>query len=96
MKLLPTQKRANSEDSVGLGIEVAVILAMFFGIGFGLDRLFGTTPVFMIVMTLLGAVGLFAKFKYSYEARMDEHEAKRTADAASSAAARAAHREVAS
>jgi ATP synthase protein I len=90
MKLLPTQKRANTEDNLGMGIEVAVILALFFGVGFGLDHLFGTRPVFMIIMTLLGAVGLFAKFKYSYEARMDQHEEKRTADAAARSASRAA------
>lgn len=88
MKLLPTQKRANTEDNLGLGIEVAVILAMFFGIGYGLDRLVGTQPVFMIIMTLLGAVGLFTKFKYGYDARMDEHDAKREADAATRAAQR--------
>jgi hypothetical protein len=40
----------------------------------------------MIAMTLLGAIGLFAKFKYRYDERMDEHEAKRVADAASRAA----------
>lgn len=77
MKLLPKQTRVNTEDSLGLGIEVAVILALFFAAGFGLDRLFGTTPILMIVCTILGAVGLFAKFKYRYEERMDELEAQR-------------------
>lgn len=82
MKILPTQKRANTEDNLGLGIEAAVILALFLGLGFGLDRLLGTQPIFMIALTVLGAVGLFAKFKYSYEARMDELEAARAAKAA--------------
>lgn len=90
MKLLPTQQRVNTEDNLGLGIEVAVILALFFGIGYGLDRLFDTTPVFMIIMTVLGAVGLFTKFKYRYDERMDEHEAKRTSDAATRSAKREA------
>ncbi|MGB0114033.1 MAG: AtpZ/AtpI family protein [Ilumatobacteraceae bacterium] len=85
MKLLPTQPRVNTEDSLGLGIEAAVILALFFGLGFGLDALFGTTPVFMIVMTLVGAVGLFAKFKYRYDDRMDELEAQRSTKAAADA-----------
>jgi hypothetical protein len=31
----------------------------------------------MILMTLLGSVGLFLKFKYRYEERMDELEAQR-------------------
>jgi len=85
MKLLPTQPRVNTEDSLGLGIEVAVIIALFFGIGFVLDRLVGTTPLFMIVMTVVGSIGLFAKFKYRYDDRMDELEAQRAAKSAAAA-----------
>lgn len=78
MKLLPKQPRAtNTEDSVGLGIEAAVIIALFLGLGYVLDRVFGVVPVFMIIMTLVGAVGLFAKMKYRYDDKMDEHEANR-------------------
>ncbi len=80
MKLLPKQQvRVNTEDSVGLGIEAAVIIALFLGLGYVLDRIFGTTPIFMVVMTVLGAVGLFAKLKYRYDGRMDELEAERRA-----------------
>lgn len=82
MKFLTTQKRVNTEDSLGLGIEVALVMALFFAVGYGLDRLFGTMPIFMIIMTLLSAVGLFTKFKYRYDERMDEHEAKRVSDIA--------------
>ncbi len=77
MKLLPKQPRVNTEDSLGLGIEAAVVIALFLGFGYVLDRIFGTMPVFMIVMTLLGAVGLFAKLKYRYDDRMDELEEQR-------------------
>ena len=67
MKLLPKQQpRVNTEDSVGLGIEAAVIIALFLGVGYVLDRIFGTMPIFMIVMTVVGAIGLFAKLKYRY------------------------------
>ncbi len=84
MKLLPKQQpRVNTEDSVGLGIEAAVIIALFLGLGYVLDRIFGTTPIFMIVMTLVGAVGLFAKLKYRYDDRMDELEAERNASVTS-------------
>jgi F0F1-type ATP synthase assembly protein I len=58
------------------------VIALFLAAGFGLDRLFGTMPVFMIALTLVGAVGLFIKFKYAYEARMLELEAEREARAA--------------
>jgi F0F1-type ATP synthase assembly protein I len=82
MKLIPTppraaQERANTEDAVGLGIEAAVIVALFLGFGYLIDRLAGTMPIFMIVMTVLGAVGLFAKLKYRYDEKMDQHAARR-------------------
>ncbi len=89
MKLLPKQPRvANTEDSVGLGIEAAVIIALFLGLGYVLDRIVGTTPVFMIIMTMVGAIGLFAKLKYRYDDRMDELEAERRASTASAATSR--------
>ncbi len=76
MKLLPinTQKRVNTEDSLGHGMDAVIMLAIFLLAGYGLDRLFGTMPIFMIVMTVVGSVGLFYKFKYSYSARMLQHE----------------------
>ena len=79
MKLLPKQTRVDTQDSLGLGIEAALITALFFGLGYGLDRLLGTTPIFMIVLTVVGAVGLFAKWKYRYDDRMNELEAERSA-----------------
>jgi ATP synthase protein I len=85
MKLLPKQTRVDTQDSLGLGIEAAVIMVLFFGIGWGVDRLFGTTPILMIVMSVLGAVGLFAKWKYRYDDRMNELEAERTAKSATAA-----------
>jgi hypothetical protein len=82
MKLLPRPPknvRVNTDDSLGHGLDAVIMLAIFLGVGFGLDRLFGTMPVFMIVMTVLGSVGLFARFYYSYGARMDEHDERRRA-----------------
>jgi len=89
MKLLPinTQKRVNTEDSLGHGMDAVIMLVLFLLAGFGLDRLFGTTPLFMIVMTVIGSVGLFLKFKYRYEARMDELDEQRRGPAARNAAA---------
>lgn len=79
MKLHPKQTRVDTQDSLGLGIEAAIIVALFFGVGYGLDWLFGTTPIFMIVLSVLGAVGLFVKWKYRYDDRMNELEAERAA-----------------
>ena len=77
MKLIPKTTRVNREDSLGHGMDAVIMLMLFFAAGWGLDSLLDTTPVFMIALTLLGAVGLFAKFWYRYSARMDQLETER-------------------
>lgn len=77
MKLLPSAPRISNNDSLGHGIDAALVVAFFLGVGFGLDRWLGTTPWFMIGLFLLGAVGVFAKFWYQYDARMNELDAER-------------------
>lgn len=78
--------RANSEDSLGLGFDAALVLVLFGAAGYGLDQVFETLPLLTIVLVLVAAVGLFARFKYRYDARMDEHEATRRAAASGRAA----------
>lgn len=87
MKLLPTPPtnvRAKTEDSLGHGMDAVVTLMLFLGLGWLLDSIFGTMPVFMIIMVVVGSVGLFARFYYSYGRRMDEHEATRLSKLAGS------------
>ncbi len=83
MKLFPTNLRVSrTDDSFGRGMDVALTVLLFFGIGFAIDRWLGTTPLFMIVMTVLASVGFFASFKYRYDARMEQLEAERAAQVA--------------
>ncbi len=79
MKLPPLKKtkRVDTQDAMGHGMDAVFMLVLFLGAGYGLDRVAGTMPLFMILMTLLGSVGLFLKFKYRYEDRMNELEAQR-------------------
>jgi F0F1-type ATP synthase assembly protein I len=77
MKLLRPQTRVDNDDALGIAIEFAVIMGVFFLAGWGLDRWLGTVPVFMIVFSVLAAVGLFAKSKYRYEEKMQALEAER-------------------
>ena len=80
MKLLPRPPknvRVNADDSLGHGMDAVIMMAIFLGAGYGLDRVFATMPIFMIVLTVIGAIGLFARFYYSYAAKMDEHEERR-------------------
>ncbi len=83
MKLLPSQQtRVATDDALGMAIEIALIMAIFAGGGFAFDQWLGTLPVFMIVGSVFGAVGLFIKNKYRYDVKMDAHEAERRAAAA--------------
>lgn len=77
MKLLPT-KRISTDDTVGKGMDLALSILVFLGIGYGLDRWLGTKPWFMVGMVLLVAVGQFVKLKYDYEGTMQRLEAERS------------------
>jgi F0F1-type ATP synthase assembly protein I len=81
MKLLPPTPRVTGagHTTSTQGMDAALTLVLFFFIGFGLDRWLGTTPWFMIAMSLLAGIGYFVKFKYRYEAEMTRHEAERQA-----------------
>ena len=94
MKLLPDPQRVRSglipkssasagDQGLGQGAEIAIGLLVFFGIGAGIDWLAGTTPVFMIALTVFCAVGQFVRVWYGYEARMRNLEADRARNATS-------------
>jgi F0F1-type ATP synthase assembly protein I len=54
--------------------ELGLTPAIFGLLGFGLDRLLGTTPWFTILMAVLGLVGVFLRMWYGYDAEMRAHE----------------------
>jgi F0F1-type ATP synthase assembly protein I len=88
MKLLPKNPRVNTSEPLGHGFDAAIVVALFFGLGWLIDHLLGTTPLFMIVMTIFGAIGVFVRFWYRYDERMTQHEADRAEKSAAQAAAR--------
>jgi len=65
-----TQNMHKSTGSYELVLS-PLILAL---IGFGIDHLFGTLPLFTIVFATLGLVGAVIKIYFGYVAEMDEHE----------------------
>jgi hypothetical protein len=71
--------RGPSDDVLGGGMEIALMVPVFLGLGWVLDRWLGTGPIFMIVMVVLGLIGVFCRLRYSYEEKMREHEAERQA-----------------
>jgi len=83
MKLLPritpTTKKVDTREPLGHGFDAAIVIMIFFGLGWGIDAIVGTRPLFMILMTLFGAVGVFLRFWYQYDARMSVLEEQRRA-----------------
>jgi hypothetical protein len=77
MKHLPTPRRVDADDSVVQGMEAGFALVLFLALGYVIDRWLGTAPVFTIAMVVVGSVGLFVRFKYTYIARMERLEADR-------------------
>lgn len=71
--------RPATEDSFGKGLDMALTIVVFAGLGWLVDRWLGVFPLFTIVLLALGAIGLFAKVKYAYDLRMDELESERRA-----------------
>lgn len=65
------------DDTVGKGMEMAITLAIFLVGGILLDAWLGTSPLFTIVLLVLGAVGSFTQMRYAYEQRMQRLEAER-------------------
>lgn len=63
------------DDRSANGIELAVTPLVFGAIGWGLDRLFDTTPVFTIALALFGLVGIVLKMWFAYDADMAAQEA---------------------
>ncbi len=72
-------------DNVGRGMDSALVMLVFLGIGYALDRWFGTRPVFMVVFAVLGGVGSFVRVAAGYSARMTALEAERTAGSVAAA-----------
>jgi F0F1-type ATP synthase assembly protein I len=83
VQLVPPQRRLrvfspNVGDVLARGFEFAATIAIFFGIGFALDRWLGTTPVFMVVCFVFALVGQTVRAWYSFGTEIDRQaEARR-------------------
>jgi hypothetical protein len=64
-------------DALSRAFEFAATTLVFFGIGFALDRWLGSTPVFMIALSVLSIVGQFVRSWYAYDAAMSRLERDR-------------------
>lgn len=70
---------SSSDDTLGRGMDVALTLLAFLGIGALIDSWLGIFPVFTIILVLFAAIGTFVRMKFVYDAAMERHEAARLA-----------------
>src|SRR5688572_30296657 len=70
-------RSSSTDDDLGRGMDLALTVALFLGIGLLVDHWLGTSPVFTIALIFCAAVGAFLKMKYSYNAAMERLEADR-------------------
>ena len=80
MKLVPRTKPIDADDNIGRGMDFALVILVFLGIGWALDRAFDTRPMFMIGCTVFSVVGQFVRMWYAYDARMSQLESERTTE----------------
>lgn len=60
--------------SLNNAFEIAVIPLLFAGVGWGIDAVLGTGPVFLAILAVLGLTGTVAKLYYGYNREMVEME----------------------
>jgi F0F1-type ATP synthase assembly protein I len=74
----PDSRRGGpSGDSLGRGMDIALTMLVFLGLGALLDRWLGIFPVFTIVLVVIASLGTFVRLKYTYDATMERLEAER-------------------
>lgn len=67
------------DQGLGQGMEMALSLVVFLGIGWALDAWLDTRPIFTIALVVFAALGQGVKMWFVYDARMKRLEAERRA-----------------
>ena len=81
VKFIPKPKPVVLDSGTSQGAELAGGILVFFLIGLGLDSWLGTTPLFMIALTIFSVVGNFVRMYYSYSSAMRHLEEERASAA---------------
>lgn len=66
-------------DALGRGVDLALTPVVFGLVGWLIDRVAGTSPVFTIAVAAIGIVGTAVKIKLGYDREMAGHEGVATA-----------------
>ena len=73
----PSDQSGSVDSGLGQGMEMALTVAVFLGLGWLADRALGTSPTFMVVLVIFGMVGQTARMWFTYDAHMRTLEAQR-------------------
>ena len=80
MKVVPDRQKIaaaqQSGQTLGRGMDFALVILVFLGIGYVLDRWLDTRPAFMVGLVIFSVIGQFIKMYYEYNAAMGQHEAE--------------------
>lgn len=68
--LVRVNRSANVDAGLGQGMEMALTLCVFLGLGWLVDRAAGTSPVFMVILVVFAMIGQSARMWFTYDARM--------------------------
>jgi F0F1-type ATP synthase assembly protein I len=81
VQLVPNRRRLLAPgigDTMARGFEWAATIAIFLGLGYVLDRVFGTTPLLMVVLFVFALVGQTVRAFLHYGDEIDrEMKARR-------------------
>lgn len=70
-------KRAMNQgfgDGMSRAFELVVTPLVFGGLGFLVDQVAGTGPVFVVAFAVFGVIGTFVRLWYGYDQEMRTHE----------------------
>lgn len=73
----PEDQSGRVDSGLGQGMELALTVAVFLGLGWLADRALGTAPLFMVILVVFAMVGQSARMWFTYEARMRTLERER-------------------
>ena len=82
MQLVPNRRRVLAPgigDTLARGFEWAATIAIFLGLGFLLDRILGTTPIFMVVLFVFALVGQIVRAYFHFGDEIDREATARRA-----------------
>lgn len=70
------QTNRGFSDAMSHSFELALTPAVFGALGWLIDRVAGTSPLFTVVLAVFGVVGTVAKFWIDYDRRMKQLESE--------------------